>query len=482
MSAAPESACVSVGAVTAASVLLPGFVGTTLPGWLEGRLRGGLAGVCLFGENVESLEQVRALTASILAVNPRAIIAIDEEGGDVTRLHYAHGSPYPGNAILGRLDDTELTRRVAEHVGESLHGVGVGLTLAPVVDVNSNPDNPVIGVRSFGADPDLVARHSHAWIRGVESRGVASSPKHFPGHGDTSTDSHLALPVVPKSLEELRAKELVPFHAAALAGASTIMTSHVLLPALDASAPATLSPRVLGDVLRGELGYEGVIVSDALDMHGASGELGIPAAAVGALAAGCDVLCIGTRNTDEQLAEIEAAIDAAIAEGVLTPERIQDASARVAALGTRIAARLATHVPGSSSREFFMELGRVARAFDVRPGASLTGPHHLVGLETSANIAVGVVPWAGFVTEWVGEGDPLPAAPAGARLVLVGRDNHRHPWVRELVSRTRETHPETLVVDMGWPSENRAFADVATFGASRLIGDALLWLLGVGDE
>lgn len=472
--------------MSAAAVLLPGFVGTVLPSWLAARLRGGLAGVCLFGENIVSLAQVRELTDSIREANPRAIIAIDEEGGDVTRLHYAHGSPYPGNAILGRLDDTALTGRVARHVGEMLRSVGVNLTLAPVVDVNSNPDNPVIGVRSFGPDAGLVARHTSAWVAGLESTGVASSPKHFPGHGDTSEDSHLSMPVVPKTLAELRDTELVPFRAAIGAGASTIMTSHILLPQLDPSAPATLSRHVLNDLLRGELGYTGVIVSDALDMRGASGDIGIPLAAVHALAAGCDLLCIGTRNTDEQLSDIEATIGAALADGALSETQLQDAAARVAALGTRIAG----HPTMPAPEEFELPLDRVASAFDVRPGTQLSGPHqlsgprhpsgphHLVGIDTTANIAVGVVPWAPFVSAWIREGDTLEPLPDGARPVLVGRDNHRHPWVRELIDRARQEHPTIVVVDMGWPSDDRAYADVATFGASRLIGNALLTLLG----
>lgn len=457
-----------------AGVLLPGFVGTTLPEWLASRLRAGLAGVCLFGENIVSLEQVRELTDAIRRANPHAIIAIDEEGGDVTRLHYAHGSPYPGNAILGRLDDPELTRGVAVHVGKTLHSVGVGLTLAPVVDVNSNPDNPVIGVRSFGSEPALVARHARAWVQGVESTGVASSPKHFPGHGDTSEDSHLSLPVVSKTLAELRAIELVPFAAAIAAGASTIMTSHILLPQLDDSAPATLSRRVLRELLRGELGFDGAIVSDALDMRGASGTLGIPAAATRALSAGCDLLCIGTRNTDAQLGAIESAISRALADGTLDEVRLQDAAARVAALGTRIAG----HDGAARPADFVMPTDRVASGFDVRPGTETHGPHHVVGMDTSANIAVGTVPWAPFVCSWIRDGDPLEPGPNGSRLVLVGRDNHRHPWVRNLIERARNQHPGTLVVDMGWPSHDRAWADIATFGASRLVGDALLQLLG----
>ena len=227
-----------------------------------------------------SRAQVRALTDAIRAANPLALIAIDEEGGDVTRLYYATGSPYPGNALLGRIDDLDLTAEVARSVALELRAVGVNLNFAPDADINSNPDNPVIGVRSFGADPELVSAHTAAWVAAHEAEGVAVSAKHFPGHGDTAQDSHLALPVVDLPLEELRERELRPFLAAIQAGARTIMSSHVLLPQLDPDRPATFSRAILDGVLRGELGFEGVIVSDALDMVGASGEIGIPAAAV----------------------------------------------------------------------------------------------------------------------------------------------------------------------------------------------------------
>ena len=156
------------------ALLLPGFTGTTLPAWLDRRLRDGLGGVCLFGMNIVSLEQLAELCSAIYAANPTAIIAIDEEGGDVSRLYQAQGSPFPGNAVLGRLDDAELTSRVGAQVGWELRQAGIGLTLAPDADVNSNPLNPVIGVRSFGADPADVARHVAAWTRGIEATGVAS--------------------------------------------------------------------------------------------------------------------------------------------------------------------------------------------------------------------------------------------------------------------------------------------------------------------
>ena len=342
------------------TTLLPGFDGTEAPAWVLDRLEQGLGGVCLFGQNIADAAQVRALNATLRTANPLAVVAIDEEGGDVTRLFYDRGAPYPGNALLGRIDDPDLTERVARAVGEALAATGCTVAFAPDVDVNSDPDNPVIGVRSFGADPELAARHSAAWVRGLQSTGVAASAKHFPGHGDTSTDSHLALPVVDLPLETLRDRELVPFRAAIAAGTRTIMTSHILLPRLDAEQPATLSPRIVHGLLRGELGFEGVIVTDALDMQGASGVHGIPEAAVRALAAGCDLLCIGSDNTDAQLDAIVAAIGDAVESGRLPAARVREAAARVRALGAACAGDPVRR--GRRARHRADALGRRARA------------------------------------------------------------------------------------------------------------------------
>ncbi|MCW4386063.1 beta-N-acetylhexosaminidase [Salinibacterium sp. SYSU T00001] len=451
----------------ALGTLMPGFVGLALPDWLEARLREGLGGVCIFGDNIESLAQLRELTDSIRAANPDALIAIDEEGGDVTRLYYGQGSPYPGNAVLGRLDNLALTERVGAAVGEQLLAVGCNLDFAPDADANSNPDNPVIGVRSFGADAELVARHTSAWVSGLQSAGVAASVKHFPGHGDTAQDSHLALPVVDRSLEQLRQRELVPFVAAIAAGTKTIMTSHILLPQLDPESPATLSRRILQGVLREELGFEGVIVSDALDMAGASGEIGIPAAAARAIAAGCDLLCIGTDNTDAQLAEIVEALSS----GSISPERLAQAAKRNRALARELAAPSA---PRFAAPTF--DPAETARAFDVRV-ARPSGPHTVIVLETEANMAIGTAPWGPRGALRLRNGEPLPSAEG--TLVIVGRDNHRHDWVRRLVDDVRAQHPPVVVIDMGWPGDDRAYADIATFGASRHVGDALeAWLAG----
>lgn len=511
-----------------AATLLPGFLGTTLPEWLEARLRDGLGGVCLFGQNIVSAEQLRALTDAIYAANPDAVVAIDEEGGDVTRLYYGSGSPYPGNAILGRLGDPEYTERVAHRVGQELRRAGVNLDFAPDIDINSNPDNPVIGVRSFGSSPEVVAEHGAAWTRGLQSAGVAVAAKHFPGHGDTGADSHLELPVVDLSAEQLRERELVPFRAVVAAGARAVMTSHILLPQLDADLPATLSPAIVEGMLRGELGFDGVVVSDALDMHGASGERGIPEAAVLALAAGCDLLCIGTENTDEQLATIERTIAEAIASGRLTPARVTAAAARVHSLTHTSPAPSTPSLPSLPStpsptidssesapdtpsgaglfEEAMLWAGDVQvveRAFDVSGYARAwvdehgDGRYSVVRIDTVANIAVGTAPWGPFsaveaepATPWATafsanpavvftEGDhPDLVLAAQSPVLVIGKDNHRHAFARAAIDRLRAERERVLVVDMGWPSDDRSYADIATFGASRLVGRALLELLG----
>ena len=476
------------------TTLLPGFAGTAAPEWLLERLRDGLGGVCVFGPNIVDAEQLRTLNASLRDANPLAVVAIDEEGGDVTRLFYDRGAPYPGNAVLGRLDETELTERVAREVGAALAATGCTVTFAPDVDVNSNPDNPVIGVRSFGTDPELVARHTSAWVRGVQSTGVAASAKHFPGHGDTATDSHLALPVVDEPLEVLRERELVPFRAAIASGARTIMTSHLLLPQLDAENPATLSPRILQGLLRGELGFEGVIVSDALDMKGASGVHGIPEAAVRALAAGCDLLCIGSENTDAQMSEIIDAIEAAVSAGRLPIERIREAADRVRALSADVPA-IPESIAGIEPVQGAGDLAAFAASFEVSDAArtrlaTASRIGTVVRVDTIANIAVGVAPWGPFASSsfdgasgWFGAAELVAVSdehPLGAPdllagpVLVVGKDLHRHPFAVDAIERLRASRDDVVTVDMGWPSNDRSYADIATFGASRIVGRALL--------
>jgi beta-N-acetylhexosaminidase len=477
------------------TTLLPGFAGTELPTWLRNRLRAGLGGVCLYAQNISSIEQLRRLTDAIRAENPYAIIAVDEEGGDVTRLFAANGAPFPGNAVLGRLDDLDATRDTAAAIGWSLRQAGCTVNFAPCVDVNTRSDNPVIGVRSFGSDAELVARHGRAWVTGLQSTGIAAAAKHFPGHGDTAQDSHVSLPVVDRSLDELRRRELLPFAAAIDAGCRVIMTSHIMLPELDSNHPATMSRFVLHDLLRRELGFSGVIVSDALDMVGASGSLGMAGAAVAALRAGCDLLCLGTENTDAQLDDIEQAVNDAVADSALASNRVSEAISQVRGLAEDLkAARKAAAQPPGFEPGWPRDEAELIHTLDVQPGASdwrgrAAGHYTVVRLEADPNIAVGTTPWGPFaalaaqpVLLITPEQSELTPFQPDEPVLVVGRDIHRHSFAREVVDRLRSQHAGVLVVDMGWPSADRRYADVATFGASRLMGDVLLQWLALGSD
>lgn len=229
----------------------------------------------------------------------------------------------------------ELTRAVARELGRRLAECGVNLNWAPSADVNSNPGNPVIGVRSFGAAPDLVARHTAAYVEGLQASGVAACTKHFPGHGDTAVDSHLALPGIDVDLDTLHARELVPFRAAIAAGSKSVMSAHILLPALDPDRPATLSPQILTGLLRQELGYEGLIVTDGMEMDAIAGTYGIERGSVLAIAAGADAICVGGGLADEDtVLLLRDALVAAVRSGELPEERLADAAARVRSLAS----------------------------------------------------------------------------------------------------------------------------------------------------
>ena len=327
-------------------VLWPGFFGTEAPAWLTSELRDGLAGVVYFGQNVG--EGLSALSAEILAANPDALIGVDEEGGSVTRLESATGSTLPGAAQLGALDDLVATERTGAELARRVRAVGANVVLGPVADVNTDPRNPVIGVRAFGSEESLVTRHVIAAVDGIQDGAVAACIKHFPGHGDTHLDSHHALPEIALDIDEYERVHLAPFRAAVEAGVDSIMTAHIVVPAWG-DRPATLNPRVLG-MLR-EWGFEGVIITDALDMAAIRETVGIGGGAAQALAAGADLLCIGNPTNpgedalpDQDERDFRAARDgivAALRDGSLSRERVEEAAGRVAALARKLRAAAA---------------------------------------------------------------------------------------------------------------------------------------------
>ena len=452
--------------------LMAGFEGTSVPAWLHEAYAAGLASVCLHGPNMAGPRALSSLCASLRAGRPDVLIAIDEEGGDVTRVHYLEGSPEPGNAVLGRLDDTRLTRDSAARVGRELAAHGINLDLAPVVDINSADDNPVIGARSFGITAAAVGRHSAAWVAGLQGVGVAACAKHFPGHGDTVVDSHHGLPRTTVPREVLDERELEPFRVAVDAGVACVMTSHIVVEAIHPEVPATFSEKLLRGVLRQDLGFGGVIVSDALDMAGASGAIGVPEAAVRALAAGCDLLCLGSRTTGSALEEVVDAVLAAVAKGRLAERRLVEAYGRVA----RLAAAYPVTRPPSPWTVGPLELG-IERAFEITGAArswlASAAPPSVVQVETESNPAIGTVPWGPAA---IGAATDPAAVPKDAKVAVAVRGlGAGHPaW--DLCERLRARGHRTILVECGWP---RGGADIVTFGGSAAVAAALVRLLGM---
>lgn len=463
----------------AAGTLLVAFQGTTAPDWALRELEAGLGGVTLFGFNVADPAQLSDLTTTLKAAG-EPVISLDEEGGDVTRLAYHVGSPYPGNAALGAVDDVELTHRVYQAIGSELAACGVNLDMAPDADVNTADDNPVIGTRSFGNDTALVARHTVAAVRGLQSVNVAACVKHFPGHGATRVDSHLTVPVVDVSLDVLRERELVPFQAAIKAGAKSVMTAHVAVPVITGDQPATLSAAALTELLRGELGYRGVVITDALDMHAITKSVGLAGGAVRTLAAGSDLLCLGPVPSYDDVRQIIAEIVAAVGDGRLPLSRLEEAAAHVAELRAWFGSGTAAAV------EEGIGLDAARRAVSVTGATNPLRDPLVIEIDTPPTIAVGDVPWgldlptAETVRLKPADADPdtLLRRADGRSLVVVVKDAHRYTDSRDLVTALVSARPDATVIEMGlpiWRPDSAAY--IATYGAARANAQAAVELL-----
>jgi len=419
--------------MTASACVLPSFPGSRAPDWIRRFLANGGRGLVLFADNADDLP---GLSAALRAERDDVLLALDEEGGDVTRLEWREGSSYPSAAALGALDEPALTEEVAAAIASDLAAAGVNWNLAPVADVNVAA-NPVIGVRAFGSDAGLVARHVAAAVRGTQRAGVAACAKHFPGHGSTVEDSHLALPALVGPLDA----GLDPFRAAIAAGAASIMTAHVKVN----DDAATLDPSIVGGLLRGELGFEGVVVADALEMKGISARHDVADAAVLAVEGGVDAVIVGHDLGEADVVRIVQALERRV-----SPERLADAADRVGRLAAFARLRQ-TQVDRDAA------LGAAARALRVEGDLSFGGPPRIVELRPAANIAAGEAEHT-LAAVVVREGEPVPEAD-----VYLVRDVHRHPWM-EAVDR-----PGAVVVEIGLPvwRPQRARGYVATFGGGR---------------
>jgi beta-N-acetylhexosaminidase len=325
------------------SLLIGGFQGTSLPESYARALRENRrGGAILFRHNVLTDPlQVVALARQIHTASAAPLLGIDQEGGRVRRLR-APFIEVPAMSVVASIGDPAFAETLAGAVASELAAVGCTLNFAPVLDVNTCPDNPVIGDRAFGAEPEVCARFGMAWIRGLESAGLLAAPKHFPGHGDTSSDSHFDLPVVHQSLERLERVELAPFRAAIAAGVGVMMTAHVVYPALDPDLPATLSAAICTE-LRERLGFHGMLLSDDLEMRAVADTWPIAEAAVAAVAAGCDGLLVCHGEAAQEMA-----LEALIRESERSPAfaaRCEQARGRV------LTARRRTRVHPASDAE-----------------------------------------------------------------------------------------------------------------------------------
>ncbi|MEU7886430.1 glycoside hydrolase family 3 N-terminal domain-containing protein [Microbispora bryophytorum] len=477
----------------AMAVLQPGFEGTEPPDWLRRALGEGLGGVVLFARNIargiardvapnNARGSAAALVADLRRERPDVVVAVDEEGGAVTRLEAATGSSWPGNLALGVAGDELLTRRVARQIGRMVAAAGITLDYAPVVDVNADPRNPVIGVRSFGSDPEEVGRHGAAWIEGLQSAGVAACAKHFPGHGDTVTDSHLALPAVRASREVIERRDLPPFRAAIAAGVRAVMCGHLLVPAVDA-LPATLSRAVLTGLLREELGFDGLVVTDAIEMRAVSALHEPGEIAVRALAAGADAICVGVSSArGESVYALRDAITGAVRDGRLTDERLAEAAGRVRDLAAWYDARAEARAAVARDADEGLGLAAATAALRATPAeqaaAPLTKAPLVVHLAARPSQAVGratplkvgqaieeILP--GTATAEVdGDGHLPDLSEAGRPLVIVVHDAVRHAWMRRLLEEALRARPDAVVVETGMPGQPAGRLYLTTHGNS----------------
>ncbi|HTT91178.1 MAG TPA: glycoside hydrolase family 3 N-terminal domain-containing protein [Acidimicrobiales bacterium] len=427
----------------------------------------GLAGVVLFARNIPDRHTLNELCQAIRELKPDALIALDEEGGAVTRMEATTGSSWPGARVLGVVDDLALTARTAATIAKGLAVAGANVNLAPVADVVTCAANPVIGNRSFGYEPGLVARHVREWVRATQMVGVAACAKHFPGHGATAADSHVDLPSLELDHETLMDVHVAPFKAAIDADVAMLMTAHVRYEGIS-DRPATLSRVLLEQLARKELGFQGVIVTDALGMGAIARHTGVVAGAVEALNAGADLLCVDGSLELQQ--EVASGLREARQGRLLTFERLEEATERVRRLASRFTtSRVASAGEGpagapSAAGAFELGLAAARRALRgallpkplqsapfvfelgfLSPGAGEVRMRLVDALRQRHPATTGLVvpPGASLdVQEAV-------AAAGGRPIVIATRDAYRKPVEARLVSELIAAVPGAVVVALG---------------------------------
>ncbi|MGW2519076.1 beta-N-acetylhexosaminidase [Streptomyces sp. NPDC001617] len=458
--------------------LVAGFEGTTaFPDTLKRLIDRGLGGVILFTRNVRDAEQVRELTDALRAIRPDLLVAIDNEGGGIGHLVAADAPEVPGSYALGVADDPNLTARCADALAGHLATLGITTSYAPVADLQHRPDNPIVRTRSFGADPDLAARHLRAWITATEARGIASCAKHFPGHGGTQSDSHHDMAVDPRPYEQLRT-DLEPFRAAVAAGVPMLMSAHVVYPALDTNRPATLSRRILGDILRLDLGFEGVLVSDALEMKAIADRYGEAAGARIALAAGADQVIVAVPDLEVTLGCRDEVLEA-LHSGRLAEERVWEAAGRVRRLAERYANPTVGPVAAWDAGAGLEAARRAVRSGglpDAVRGAHVVDlfppPHPALNwggedLLTELRLvdpAVSGTAVSGEPADPAALADGILRVAAKSPLVVATCDAGIHPWQARLRDALVAGRPDAVRVDTGLPEGG----DLCSYGRGKV--------------
>ena len=458
---------------TILSTFSPGFGGAVVPEWIKPWLEKGLGSVTLFASNTPNFEVTTKLIKELRSYNPHVIITIDEEGGDVTRLFVREGSRYPTPALLGQCDDEELTYSSYHSMGTVLRELGIDMTYAPVADVVAFENNPIVGVRSFGMSTDIVTRHVGQAVRGLQNAGVGACVKHFPGHGAVLEDSHHDLPHIKMGLAEYESQHILPFKQAVNSGVAGVMIGHLIIEALDKKLPASLSGKVIQEYLRGILKFDGLVVSDALDMGAIGGPAKIHESALKALTAGTDLLCFSGMGDQSQfvLSSFDW-IKSAIDSGSLSITSLQESEKRITDWRQKINSK--------SAISPLIDFKELIRGFEISGSVELdAGVINLVEIGTKPTIAAGDVSW-GMHRELraVGIACDIHASDAESlstkKLVVAFRDAYRDAPLLATLNRLYDRYPEAIFIDMGWPT--REFAPknlIRAFGSSAVISQAV---------
>lgn len=455
------------------STFSPGFGGAVVPEWIKPWLENGLGSVTLFASNTPNFETASNLISEIRSYNPDVLIAIDEEGGDVTRLFVREGSRYPTPTLLGQCDDEDLTFRSYSSMGAILKSLGVDITYAPVADVVAYENNPIVGVRSFGMSSDVVNRHVLRAVQGLQSSGVSACVKHFPGHGAVLEDSHHDLPRIKLSKNDYERIHIEPFKNAIASGVSAVMIGHLIAECLDPNLPASLSSKILRDYLRSELGFKGLIVTDALDMGAIGGPSKIHESALNALTAGADLLCFsGMGDQSQFVVNSFDWIQSALNRGEISEDSFIESSQRIGEIRVKNLKSIKV--------EQNIDYKELISGFEVLGDVELSSSAiNLVEIGTKPTIAAGDVSW-GIHRELrsVGITCEIHASDAenlaSKKLVVAFRDAYRDGPLLATLNRLNQRFPDAIFIDMGWPT--REFEPrnlIRAYGSSAIVSQAV---------